>query len=117
MMATEEVCRIKVLRFDPERVPSSFMQEYEIPFQKENTILDSLYYIYRNVDPTLAFRGSCFAGGWCNVCAVKVNGRSLLACKHFAEKEMIIEPFPGYPVLRDLIVDYQAGVKKKGEKS
>jgi len=116
-MAREEVCTIKILRFDPERVPSSFIQEYEIPFQKENTILDSLYYIYIHVDPTLAFRGACFAGGWCNVCAVKVNGRSLLPCKHFTQKEMTIEPFPGYPVLRDLIVDYRVDVKKKGGKS
>jgi succinate dehydrogenase/fumarate reductase-like Fe-S protein len=83
-MTTEEVCRIKILSFDSERVPSSFIQGYEIPFQKENTILDSLY--YKHVDPILAFRGSCFAGGWCNVCAVRVNGRSLLACKHFAGK-------------------------------
>ena len=116
-MAREEVCKIKILRFDPEREPSSYIQEYEIPFQKENTILDSLYYIYRQVDPTLAFRGSCFAGGWCNVCAVKVNGRPLLPCKQFTETEMTIEPFPGYPVLRDLIVDYPAGVKKRGGKS
>jgi succinate dehydrogenase/fumarate reductase-like Fe-S protein len=33
------------------------------------------------------------------------------------EKEMTIEPFPGYPVLRDLIVDYRADVKKKGGRS
>ncbi|MBP1717111.1 MAG: hypothetical protein H6Q43_549, partial [Deltaproteobacteria bacterium] len=45
-MATEQVSRIKIHRFDPERVPSSFIQEYEIPFQKENTVLDALYYIY-----------------------------------------------------------------------
>jgi fumarate reductase iron-sulfur subunit len=107
-MEKQEMSRMKVLRFDPDKNPSSFFQDYLIPFAKENTILDALYYIYRHLDGTLAFRGSCFAGGWCNVCAVKVNGKVLLPCKHFLEKEMVIEPLPGYPVLRDLIVDYSA---------
>jgi succinate dehydrogenase/fumarate reductase iron-sulfur protein len=115
-MSQEETCRVKILRFDPEKKSSSYYQEYLIPLEKENTILDSLYYIYRHLDATLAFRGSCFAGGWCNVCAVKVNGRPLLACKHFMEKEMVIEPMPGYPVLRDLIVDYTVGPRKGGRR-
>ena len=112
-MSQEETCRVKILRLDPEKNSSSYYQEYLIPLEKENTILDSLYYIYRHLDATLAFRGSCFAGGWCNVCAVKVNGKPLLACKHFMEKEMVIEPMPGYPVLRDLIVDYTGGRRKR----
>ena len=103
-----ETSRVKILRFDPDRGPSPFFQEYEIPYERENTILDALYTIYRTLDGTLAFRGSCFAGGWCNVCTVRVNGRILLPCKQFMEKEMTIEPLPGYPVLKDLIVDYSA---------
>ncbi len=111
-MEKKETSRVKVLRFDPDRSSSSFFQEYEIPYEKENTILDALYTIYRTLDGTLAFRGSCFAGGWCNVCTVKVNGKTLLPCKQFMEKEMTIEPLAGYPVLKDLIVDYS--VKRSG---
>jgi fumarate reductase iron-sulfur subunit len=111
-MEKQEISKVSVLRFNPEKNPPSFFQEYSIPFEKESTILDALYYIYRHLDGTLAFRGSCFAGGWCNVCAVKVNGQPLLACKQFMGKEMTIEPLPGYPVLRDLIVDYSAREKK-----
>ena len=111
-MDSADICKIKILRYDPERAPASYFQQYEIPFPKEGTILDCLYYIYNHVDPTLAFRASCFAGGWCNVCAMKVNGKPVLACKHFADREMIIEPLPGYPVLRDLIVDLQAEREK-----
>jgi succinate dehydrogenase/fumarate reductase iron-sulfur protein len=109
-MKTQEMSKVRVLRLDPEKSASPFFQEYVIPFEKENTILDALYYIYSHMDGTLAFRGSCFAGGWCNVCAVKVNGKALLPCKHFMEKDMVVEPMPGYPVLRDLVVDYS--VKK-----
>lgn len=111
-MEKKETSKVRVRRFDPDRSPSSFFQEYEIPFEKENTILDALYTIYRTLDGTLSFRGSCFAGGWCNVCTVKVNGKALLPCKHFMEKEMTIEPLPGYPVLKDLIVD--ASVRRSG---
>ncbi len=113
-METKETSRVKVLRFDPEKSPSPFYQEYVIPYEGQSTILDALYYIYRQIDGTIAFRGSCFAGGWCSVCTMKVNGKVLLACKHFMEKEMVIEPLPGYPVLKDLIVDYGARLKKEG---
>lgn len=114
-METQEMSKVRVLRFDPDQGPSSHFQEYVVPLQKDSTILDALYYIYRNVDGSLAFRGSCFAG-WCNVCALKVNGKAMLPCKNFAEKEMVIEPIPGYPVLKDLIVDYSAKLKKRAEK-
>ncbi len=108
-MEAKEISRVRVLRYDPAKSPSPFFQEYQIPYEKQFTILDALYYIYSHLDGTLAFRGSCFAGGWCGVCAMKVNGKNLLACKQFMEKEMVIEPLPGFPVLKDLIVDQKAG--------
>lgn len=104
--------KVRILRFDPDKSSSPFFQDFVIPFEPENTILDSLYYIYTHLDGTLAFRGSCFAGGWCNVCTVKVNGKVLLPCKHFMEREMVIEPLPGFPVIRDLILDLSA---RRGE--
>ena len=111
-MEKKVTSRVKVLRFDPDRSSSSFFQEYEISFEKENTVLDALYTIYRTLDGTLAFRESCFAGGWCNVCTVKVNEKVVLPCKQFMKKEMTIETLPGYPVLKNLIVDYS--VKRSG---
>ena len=103
-MEKEDTSRVKILRFDPDENPSPIFQEYVIPFDPESTIMDALYYVYSHVDGSLAFRGSC-THGWCNVCMLKVNGKVLLPCKKFMEQEMTIEPLPGYPVLRDLIVD------------
>jgi len=104
-MKEEDISRVRVMRFDPERNPSWSFQEYSIPFDPESTIMDALYYIYTHLDGSLAFRGSCMHG-WCNVCMLKVNGKVLLPCKKFMKKEMTIEPLPGYPVIRDLIVDH-----------
>ena len=106
-MKKQDVSRVSVLRFDPDKHPSSFFQDFMIPFEPESTILDSLYYIYSHLDGSLAFRGSCFSG-WCNVCLLKVNGKVLLPCKHFMEREMVIEPLPGYPVIRDLVMNLSA---------
>jgi len=108
---SSDLSRVKILRSDPEKGFPPFFQEFLIPFESENTILDSLYYIYSHLDGSLAFRGSCFAGGWCGVCTVKVNGKVLLPCRHFMDREMVIEPLPGYPVVRDLIVDFSSRQK------
>jgi len=112
-MKEQNMSIVRILRLDPDKNPSPYFQEFIIPFERESTILDSLYYIYWHLDGSLAFRGSCFAGGWCNVCTLKVNGKVLLPCKHFMQKEMVIEPLPGYPVLRDLIVDLSPSRQKK----
>ena len=103
-MKNKDMSRVRILRFDPDRNPSTFFQEYLIPFDPESTIMDALYYIYTHLDGSLAFRGSC-THGWCNVCMLKANGKVLLPCKRFMKEEMTVEPLPGYPVIRDLIVD------------
>ena len=110
-MENPAMSTVKILRFDPERSPSSFFQEFWVPFDKEKTILDALYYIYSHLDGSLAFRGSCFTG-WCKVCMLKVNGKVIFPCKQWMTKEMVIEPLPRYPVIRDLIVDLSGRIRR-----
>ncbi len=38
---------------------------------------------------------------------MRVNGREVLACWEFAEREMLIEPLRHAPVVRDLVIDRQ----------
>ncbi len=103
-MNKDNMSRVKILRFDPERNPSEFFQEYVIPFDPECTIMDALYYIYAHLDGSLAFRGSCMHG-WCNICLLKADDRVLHPCRTFMKKKITIKPLPGFPVIRDLIVD------------
>ncbi len=41
-----------------------------------------------------------------------LNGKACLSCHKIAEKEMTIEPPSQYPVIKDLVVNFQ---KKKGK--
>ena len=71
-------------------------------------LLEALLRIQDEQDGTLAFRYSC-RGAVCGSCALRVNGRVVLACRTPVEdllgKPVLIEPLPFFPVIRDLIVD------------
>jgi succinate dehydrogenase / fumarate reductase iron-sulfur subunit len=71
-------------------------------------LLEALLRIQDEQDGTLAFRYSC-RGAVCGSCAMKVNGKVVLACRtqieDLSEKPVFVEPLPTFPVIRDLIVD------------
>jgi succinate dehydrogenase / fumarate reductase iron-sulfur subunit/fumarate reductase iron-sulfur subunit len=71
------------------------------------TVLDLLCEIQRAHDPSLGFRYSCRVA-MCGTCAIRVDGRSALACQSVIHPEVDsieIAPLAGLPVIRDLIVD------------
>lgn len=82
-------------------------QKFTVQARDPLTILDLLREIQRAHDATLAFRYSCRVA-MCGTCAVRVDGRSTLACSTVlrADCETIeLAPLAGLPVVRDLIVD------------
>ena len=102
---------VKVFRFNPDKDKKARFQTYKnVPYEGMR-VTDVLNFIYQNLDNSLAFRYSCRAG-LCGVCILKVNGKACLSCHKIAEKEMTIEPPSQYPVIKDLVVDFQ---KKKGK--
>ncbi|HUH79531.1 MAG TPA: succinate dehydrogenase/fumarate reductase iron-sulfur subunit [Methanoregula sp.] len=94
------------------------------------TVLSALFRIQETLDDSLAFRYSC-RGAVCGTCAMLINRVPRLACRtqvaallegkaglplsHFApagmvepwdpKKEVIVEPLPNLPVIKDLIVN------------
>lgn len=56
-----------------------WVQEYTIAARPEDTVLDCLLTIKRDIDPTLAFRYSC-GHGMCGSDAVAINGSPTLLC-------------------------------------
>ena len=96
------------------------VQNYSLDVEPGKTILECLNIIKWELDGSLAFRKNC-RNTICGSCAMKINGRSALACKenvgqeikHFPEKssqqtpEITIAPLGNMPVIKDLVVDMQ----------
>lgn len=106
----------KILRQNPKSPPQ--FQSYTLDVNEGDTILECLNKIKWEIDGSLTFRKNC-RNTICGSCAMKINGRSALACKENIEgelkninikndqsiPEMIISPLNNLPVLRDLVVD------------
>lgn len=111
----------KVIRQNKKKSPT--VQTYLLDVEEGNTILDCLNRIKWEQDGTLAFRKNC-RNTICGSCAIRINGRSALACKENIGSEIArfslqesqengldsipevtIAPLGNMPVLKDLIVD------------
>lgn len=78
---------------------------YEIPFES-STLLKALYHIKNHTDHSLTFSSSC-RSGVCGTCAVRVNGKEVLACSYTLQEGDFIEPLKYHEVERDLKVNKQ----------
>lgn len=101
--------RISIFRYNPESDARGRMQDYEIePGPGDRMLLDLLIRL-KAVDDSLAFRRSC-REGVCGSDAMNINGRNGLACITQVSKldsTVVLRPLPGFPVVRDLIVDME----------
>ncbi|HTY47468.1 MAG TPA: succinate dehydrogenase/fumarate reductase iron-sulfur subunit [Methanomassiliicoccales archaeon] len=105
-------------------------ERFEVRSTPGMTVLDALFQARDEQDDSLAFRYSC-RGAVCGSCAMLINGVPRLACKtqvssllakepgpklarflkddsavmYDGSKEVMVEPLPNMPVLKDLIVD------------
>ncbi|KHG41858.1 MAG: succinate dehydrogenase/fumarate reductase iron-sulfur subunit [Aphanizomenon flos-aquae KM1D3_PB] len=98
-------------------------KSYVLEVEPGNTILDCLNQIKWEQDGSLAFRKNC-RNTICGSCAVRINGRSALACKENVGSELArlekisssanqpqttpeitVAPLGNMPVIKDLVVD------------
>lgn len=95
----------KVFRGDAKK---NEYRDYKLEIGPGWTVLDALNEIKWNLDGTLTYRRSC-RHGICGSCAMKINGKNGLACetqiKDFKSPTIVVDPLPGFTVLRDLSVD------------
>lgn len=80
------------------------LQTFRVPYRKWMRVLDALNWIAENAASDLAYRWFC-GSKMCGTCAVRMNGREVLACWEAVEPDMTIEPLRNLPVVRDLVVD------------
>ncbi|MCM8856555.1 MAG: succinate dehydrogenase iron-sulfur subunit [Candidatus Thiodiazotropha sp.] len=98
--------KFSVYRYNPETDSEPYMQTFEIEHRQGMMVRDALLAIQEQ-DESFTFRHSC-GEGVCGSDGVNVNGSNKLACiTPLTElKEPVeVRPFPGRPVIRDLVVD------------
>lgn len=102
-----DTVRARVQRYDPATDKESHYETFDVPYEKWMRVLDVLIYIQEDLESDLSFRWYC-GSKMCGTCAMRVNGREVLACWEPAQPEMTIEPLRNFPVMRDLTVDRKA---------
>lgn len=122
--------KIKVYRYT-KRMDSPSYDTFEFEASSGMTVLEALFQIQKQFDDSLAFHYSC-RGAVCGTCAMLINKVPRLACRtqvvpllkgelktdlvpyHAveevtvswdSEEEILVEPLPHLPVIKDLIVD------------
>jgi len=102
-LAPGDTLRVRIRRFDGLGSGDVF-EEFAVPYQKWMRVLDALNWIAENRATDLAYRWLC-GTKMCGTCAVRMNGREVLACWEAVEPTMTLEPLRNLPVIRDLVVD------------
>lgn len=121
--------KLRVFRYDPDTRESRY-DVFEVEPRPGMSVLSALFYVQDELDDSLCLRYSC-RGAVCGNCAMLINRVPRLACRTQAEallagkdgvelkpyaaletaaewdrgSEILVEPLPHLPVIRDLIVD------------
>jgi succinate dehydrogenase / fumarate reductase iron-sulfur subunit len=101
--------RFSIYRYNPEKDSEPYMQDFEVDVAAHSChmVLDALLVIKNSMDDTVTFRRSC-KEGVCGSDGMNINGKNRLACTtpiSSLKGPIIARPFPGLPVIRDLVVD------------
>jgi fumarate reductase (CoM/CoB) subunit B len=100
-LAEGDVVHVRVLRSG---TGTSKFETFEVPYRKWMRVLDALNFVSEHFAGDLAYRWFC-GSKMCGSCALRMNGREVLACWEAVEPSMTIEPLRNLPVIRDLVVD------------
>ncbi len=83
--------------------------QYQVPALQNQTILDVVTWVQRNLEPNLSYRFACRVG-MCGTCAMMVNGKPRWTCRTHVKKVIVgnsltIAPLRNLPVINDLVCD------------
>lgn len=103
--------RFSIYRYNPDKDSKPYMQDYQLDESKlegRQMLLDAIL-LLKQQDESLSFRRSC-REGVCGSDAMNINGSNGLACitpLSSLKQPIKLNPLPGMPVIRDLIVDME----------
>jgi len=108
---TKQKVNFKVFRFNADKDYLPYYEDYDMEVTSEEVVLDILNRIKWDHDGSFSYRRSC-RHGICGACAIKVNGRSTLACKESMNDmidtfgtDLVIEPLSKKRAVKDMIID------------
>lgn len=85
------------------KIQRDTLVEYEIQ-AKDRTLLEILNEIKSEQDASLTYSSGC-RSSVCGSCAVRVNGKEVLACACHTKDGDVVEPLKNSEVIRDLVVN------------
>lgn len=110
-----ETITLEIMRYRPGFDNEPYLQSFEVPYNREMSVLEALAQIKDEQDSTLSYRWSCRMA-ICGSCGMMINGRPKLGCKTFLRdyfpNSIKVEPLANFPIERDLIVDMSDFVEK-----
>ena len=106
MADEQEFLKVSVWRGD---ASGGAYQDFQVPAQESQTVLDVVSWIQQNTDPTLSYRFACRVG-MCGSCAMMVNGEPRWTCRTHVSKaikgnKLQVAPLRNLPVIKDLAAD------------
>jgi len=103
---TARIARLRVRR-GSDADPADRYDEFAVPFEAGQTVLDALIWIRTFRDPSLAIRYSCLNANVCKECTISIDGEVRYACTTRLVDGVVttLDPLPGKPRLRDLVTE------------
>ena len=100
---------LRILKFNPKIDDKKKFIEYQIPYEKWTTVLDTILDVKKHLDHSIAVRYSC-RQATCGSCGMIINGRPRLACftkiNELDSSVITVEPMNNFPIIRDLVVGF-----------
>jgi len=108
---SQKMIKVNVFRFDPAMDREPAYKSYEVPWCEGMSAMNTLDYIYQNLDSTLAYydHAGCDLG-ICARCTGKINGKPGLLCQTAISGDITLDPLNVNKVIKDLVV-------KRGKKA
>jgi succinate dehydrogenase / fumarate reductase, iron-sulfur subunit len=103
--ALAEKVTMRIWRGDPS---GGDLEDYVLPSQEGEVVLDVIHRIQATSAPDLACRWNCKAGK-CGSCSAEINGKPSLMCMtrmdQLPEGPVTVTPMRTFPIIRDLVTD------------
>ena len=104
-----KILTLRILKFNPKTDDKKKFIEYQIPYEKWTTVLDTILDVKKHLDHSIAVRYSC-RQATCGSCGMIINGRPRLACftkiSELDSSVITVEPMNNFPIIRDLVVGF-----------